>query len=338
MVFPQRNDYDNYSNVNLSVQQYTMSLMTDDIKTKPTPLETVDVAEANANDQRYFSVTTILKAIPSPALEYWSIKMAAESAVDSPDLIQLMLKDQGRNEAVKWICGARYRRPKITLGADQLGTCVHKVCEKYALDGERPDGDWIEQLVMSHAAPTVDAEKELAVVHTMVDQFDGWCQRFSPTPIAAEMSVYSDTYRYAGTLDSIMSIDGVTFLVDFKTRREPLDNKGNEQRPYPDTALQLAAYRHAEVAPIVRARRTEEFRRRYYLLSPDERETCAKVPEVDRAMCLIITPSSCEAWPMRCDEEVFKYFLYCRENFRWLEQVSKRVVAPHALEPAGTAT
>ena len=141
-----------------------------------------------------------------------------------------MLKGEGKRRAVKWLCGASFRRRKMTNGREAARRVFNKVCEKYALDGERPGRDWIENLVIKHAAPTVDVENEIAVVHTMVDEFDNWCQRFSPTPIAAEMSVYSDTYRYAGTLDSIMEIGGVKFLIDFKTRREPLDNKGNEQR------------------------------------------------------------------------------------------------------------
>lgn len=292
----------------------------------PAPLPDIDVADKGAEDREFFSVTTILKALPSPALEYWAIKMCAQAAIDSHSTWQAMLEDQGRAETVKWLCGARWRRPKLELGADQLGTVTHKACEYYALSGEKPSRSWVEDLVSAHAAPTVNIDNEVNVVGHMLNQFDRWLQRFTPEYTAAEMAVYSERFGYAGCLDAILTIDGVRMLTDYKTRREPLDSKGNAQTPYGETALQLAAYRHADLAACWRARRYEKFRRRYYLLSADEKELAPKVPEVDGGMCLIITPQSCAAYPMRVDDEVFNCFLYAYEVFRWAEQTSKTVV------------
>ena len=122
-------------------------------------------------------------------------------------------------------------------------------------------------------------------------------------------------------------------LIDYKTRREPLTAYGKEQRPYGETALQLAAYRHAEIAAVWRARRFEKQKRRLYLLSPDEKGLAPAVPEVDGGACLVITPQSCELYPIRCDQPVFEFFLYTYEAWRWLEDVSKRVIGDALLAP-----
>jgi hypothetical protein len=297
------------------------------------PLETIDVAEAGENDDHFFSVTTILKALSSPALEYWAVKQAAEAAIDHQSTWTAMLENSGRTETVKWLCGARWRRPKLELGADQLGTCAHKICEYYALSGQRPDREWVEDLVRGYAAPTVVLEVEVDTLGLMLNQFDDWCQRFSPDYSAAEMPVFSQRFGYAGSLDAILEIDGVRLLTDYKTRREPLDRRGNAQRPYAETALQLAGYRFADLASVVRARRVEKFKRRYYLLSPDEKKMSKPMPKVDGGLCIILTPSSCEAYPVKCDQDVFDFFLHCFESWRWLEDVSNRVVGD-ALVPA----
>jgi len=77
-----------------------------------------------------------------------------------------------------------------------------------------------------------------------------------------------------------------------------------------------------------RPRRTEKFRRRYYLLSPTEREMAQPVPEVDGGLCFMVTPEACEAHPIRCDETVHRYFLHALECFRWVNQDSKQAMAP----------
>jgi hypothetical protein len=287
----------------------------------------IDVAETDpAADTQFYSVTTILNALRSSALEYWAIKETATAAIESCATWTAMLEDQGQAETVKWLCGARWRRPKLTLGADQLGTVVHKVCEQYALTGVKPDKSWCADLVAAHAAPTVDVDAELHTVGLMLQQFDRWLDRFQPQYLAAEMAVYSERYGYAGTLDSIATIDGVTLVTDVKTRRQPLDSKGRPQRPYGETALQISAYRHCDIAAAWRARRFEKGFRRFYLLNDEERALASKMPEVDGGLCVLITPQSCEGFVMRCDTEIFEAFLHVFEAWRWLEETSKRVV------------
>lgn len=307
--------------------------MTTDTHTPTQPLEVIDVEEAAEDDKHFFSVTTVLKALSSPALEYWAIKQAAMAAIDSQATWNAMLDDAGRVETIKWLCGARWRRPKLELGADQLGTVVHKLCETFAITGQKPDRDFCADLIRAHAAPTVELDSEIHVAGLMLNQFDKWCDRAQPDYTAAEQPVYSDRFGYAGSLDAILTIDGVRLLTDYKTRREPLTAKGEAQRPYGETALQLAGYRHADLQGVVRPRRVEKYKRRYYLLGDAERDLAQPMEPVDGGLCIIITPQSCEAYPVRCDQEVFDFFLYTFEAWRWLEDVSKRVIGEPLVFP-----
>lgn len=289
-------------------------------------LDAIDVDEPTDTDTKFFSVTTILKALSNPALDYWAVSTTAAAAIDSQATWRAMIDDAGRPETIKWLSNARYRQPKLTLSAADLGTCVHKLAEHYALTGEKPDREFTTNLVASHAAPTIDIDAEVHIAGQMLSQFDNFLQKFSPEYTAAEMSVFSQEFGYAGQLDAILTIDGVRLLCDYKTRREPLDKRGNPQKPYGETALQLSAYRHADTAAVWRARRFEKQSRRYYLLNDSERTLSARVPEVDAGICLLITPQSCTAYPMKCDEEVFNSFLYVAEAWRFQEDLSKRVV------------
>ena len=307
--------------------------MTTDTHTPTQPLEVIDVEEAAEDDKHYFSVTSILKALANGALEYWAIRQCAMEAIDKQSTWQAMLDDSGRVETIKWLCGARWRRPKLELGADQLGTVVHKLCETFALTGTKPDRDFCADLIRAHAAPTVELDQEIHTAGLMLNQFDKWCDRAQPDYTAAEQPVYSDQFGYAGSLDCILTIDGVKLLTDYKTRREPLTAKGEAQRPYGETALQLAAYRHADLAGVVRPRRVEKYKRRYYLLGEKEREIAQPMEPVDGGLCIIITPQSCESYPMRCDDVVFEFFLHTFEAWRWLEDVSKRVVGEALVFP-----
>jgi hypothetical protein len=272
--------------------------------------DALDVDAADPDDLTLWSVTTVIGALDKPALMYWSASMAAQAAIDNEATWKALLADRGRDEAVKWLRDARFRRPKDLLSAADLGTVVHRLCEDYALTGARPDKHAIADAVKAKGGRSVDVKAEGPVVFAMLDRFDEWLQRFSPTYQATEVAVYSPTYGVAGTCDGFLTIDGFRAIIDYKTSREPLDSRGNPKTPYPEVALQLAAYRYADSAAVWRPRRTEKFRRRYYLLSAEERAASVPVPEVDGALCIHITPGACEAYPIRTDRKVHTAFLY----------------------------
>jgi hypothetical protein len=265
------------------------------------------------DDERHWSVTTILGCLKAEGLLYWTAEEAAKAAVNSAASLQARIEEEGRQAVIKWLRDARFRRAKGERTAAELGTEVHAACESYALTGQRPD---------------VDAE-----VQPFLDQFDRWAQEFQPVYQAAEVTVYSPSYGYAGTCDAFLTVGGVRCIVDYKSSRKSFDNRGNPTTPYPEVALQLAAYRHAELAAVWRPRRMEQYRRRYYLLGAAEREMAVPVPEVDTGLVIHITPDHCDAYPVECGPDIFEAFLFIQEAARWQFQTSKTVIG-RPLEPA----
>ena len=268
------------------------------------------------DDERHWSVTTILGCLKAEGLLYWTAEEAAKAAVNSAASLQARIEEEGREAVIKWLRDARFRRAKGERTAAELGTEVHAACEAYALTGQRPD---------------VDAE-----VQPVLDQFDRWAQEFQPVYQAAEVTVYSPSYGYAGTCDAFLTVGGVRCIVDYKSSRKSFDNRGNPTTPYPEVALQLAAYRHAEMAAVWRPRRMEQYRRRYYLLGAAEREMAVPVPEVDTGLVIHITPDHCDAYPVECGPDIFEAFLFVQEAARWQFQTSKTVIG-RPLEPAKEA-
>lgn len=268
------------------------------------------------DDERHWSVTTILGCLKAEGLLYWTAEEAAKAAVNSAASLQSRIEEEGREAVIKWLRDARFRRAKGERTAAELGTEVHAACEAYALTGQRPD---------------VDAE-----VQPFLDQFDRWAQEFQPVYQAAEVTVYSPSYGYAGTCDAFLTVGGVRCIVDYKSSRKSFDNRGNPTTPYPEVALQLAAYRHAELAAVWRPRRMEQYRRRYYLLGQAEREMAVPVPEVDTGLVIHITPDHCDAYPVECGPDIFESFLFVQEAARWQFQTSKTVIG-RPLEPAKEA-
>lgn len=264
------------------------------------PREEQLVDQPADTDQRLWSVTTIIKlSSGNDGLVEWAARETAKAAVQSLKTVETMVSDSGPDAAVEWLRSARYRALQGQRTATELGTAVHHACETYVLTGTRPQ---------------VDPE-----VAPFLDRFEDWCERFGPEYEAAEMTVYNPAYDYAGTLDGIVKIGGQAVLIDYKTSREDTDAKGQPRKPWPDVALQLAAYRHAEFAGLWKTRRYEQFRRRYYLLGADEQADAVPIPQVDGGLCLYITPQRCEVYPVRCDEAVFQHFLYAVERARWTE-------------------
>jgi hypothetical protein len=289
--------------------------------------EAIDVAEQTEDDLVLWSVTTIIGVLDKPALLYWAAEQTANAAIDSLATWQAMLDDEGRDAAVIWLRDARFRRPKTRLSDTAFGSVVHKVCETYALTGQRPGKDLVGELIVYEGGPNVDIDAELDLIGKCLHQFDGWLQRFQPSYQATEVCVYCPEFGYAGQADAFLTIDGVRFLSDYKSTRTPRDGQGRPKTPYPEqVGLQLAAYRNADYAAVWRPRRFEKWRRRYYLLSATERELAVPVPEVDTGLVIQITSEACEAYPIRCDEEVHNAFLYALEAFRWMQETSKIVM------------
>ena len=229
----------------------------------------------DANGASYWSVTTILNVLPKPALPYWSAKSAAEYAVDHLDAIRDLLDDDGgRSAAVDLIKGApwRYSRKRMDIGSH-----VHQAIEAYVTG--RPYPAWSDE------------------IRPMMEQFMCFLADWTPEFHAAELTVFNRTQKYAGTLDSIATIDGSKLLLDVKTG----------SGVYPETACQIAMYRHAE-----------------FIETPDG--TAQPMPATDGGAVLHLQDDHYRLVPVRCDEDIFRVALYAREIYRWQREISPDVI------------
>lgn len=165
------------------------------------------------DDGKLDGVTTLIgNGLPKPALINYAANVTASYAIDHWE----QLHQEPVSERVRKLKGARFSERDA---AARRGTEVHQLAERL-LNGEE-----------------VEVPDELAGhVEAYVRFLDQW----KPRPVLVETVVASRRWRYAGTLDAVVDLpdDGQRMIVDLKTNRSGI---------FPETALQLAAYRFAEV-------------------------------------------------------------------------------------------
>lgn len=265
-------------------------------------------------DRRFYSVTTIIGALDKPALLFWAAEQTALAAVRMAGSLEARVEEEGAEAVVRYLRDARKRPPPGQVSATALGTAVHDAVERYVKEGKRPDVG--------------------VTVLPYLEQFDRWAQVWQPEYHVTEASVYSPRYQYAGTLDAICTIEGCKVLVDYKSSRRSVGPDDKPSRPYPEAALQLAAYRHAELLATVRGRRTEVLGRRYYLFGAEEAASAVPMSTLDGSVVVHITPEHCDMYPVRSDDRVFEAFLYTVEAFRWQQELSKQVIGERSTKEA----
>ena len=218
------------------------------------------------------SVTTILStALNKPALVGWAAKTVAEEAMANlPTLVKMSRTDyQG---AVKMLKGSPYAQRDA---AGDAGTAAHKLAEAYILGQpyEVPD-------------PDSDLGRTLA-------QFVRFLDDWQPTFEATEAVVANTTIGYAGSLDAIARVPqlGNRLLVwDWKT---------SKSGPYPEWALQTAAYAKAE-----------------HLWLPDG--TKVDMPKIEGAAVLRLRPDFYAVHEVDVDlDELLKAFAAARHIASW---------------------
>jgi hypothetical protein len=222
--------------------------------------------------RRYESVTTMLaQGWPKPGLRYWSAAQVAEAAVGTQEIWAQMEPD----EAIAWLKGAPSR---ATERAMVRGTEVHEWAERWPLGG-RPRLD------------EFPPERR-----GWVKSFLDFVSQFAPRWEMAEASVFSDAYGYAGTADALMHVDVPELeglgLVDYKT--------GTGRGRYPDVALQLAAYRHADFVGL------------------DGRDV--PMPEVSWCAVLHLRPDGYDLVPVQAGWREFERFLEVMANVAFGER------------------
>jgi len=233
----------------------------------------------DAEGRRIPGVTTILSGgIPKPGLVGWAMRATAEYAVNNwTDLDALPLTD--RLNTLKG--AARNNRDE----AANRGTEVHHYAEQ-VLHGEEVDPP---EAIRAH-----------------IESYVSWLDLWRPDVVLSEVVVYSLRYGYAGTLDMVIDVPGHgRVLADIKTNRTGI---------YPETALQLAAYRYAD---------------RY--LDPKTGEAF-DMPEVDAVWALWVRPEGTVVIPLTAGPDELTSFRYAKEVWRWSETAAD-LVGPAIRKP-----
>lgn len=221
------------------------------------------------------SVTTIVGVLDkSGPLVGWAKREVANASIRNLDTLATMVKTAGIDSAARWLATIPgYQRDT----AANLGSDVHALAEAIS-KGQ-------DVLIPEEVAPFLAA-------------FQAWRNEWSPRYLAAEEMVCSLKHGYAGTLDAIVEIAGETWLVDYKT------SKG----VYPETALQLAAYAHADF--IGRPGIAHRFR----------------LPRATQHAVLHLTRDGYEFVPFEVTPDTFRAFLAAKDLWAWREGEAKRVI------------
>lgn len=238
--------------------------------------------------ERFVSVTTILQVVAKEALPYWAAKVTAEYAMGNlPRLTRSLIKplcgmkgDDRCGMCSDCVALDLRRAPdRERDAAADRGTRIHHVAEQHVLTGE----------VIGHDADIAD----------QVKQYLRFRDQFKPEFDASEMTVFSRTYGYAGTLDAILRLGwcppkyldlrGATCIADVKSGKSC----------YPEYGLQLSAYKRAE-----------------FILMPDGTEL-PMPPTSDVGLLLHIRPDNYWVKPVDLGETTFAAFLAVLDLWRW---------------------
>lgn len=253
------------------------------------PIRRVDTAKGHhykdATGQRVPGVTTIRdKGVPKPALITWAGDATAEYAVDHWDELGAM-PPAARLKRLK-----RARYEEVDRAKDR-GTEVHRAAE---------------QLL---AGKSVQVPEEIA---GHVEAYARFLDEFKVEPLHIEFSCVSYRWGYAGTADLcahlVLPQRGRTLLLlDLKTSRSGI---------FGETALQLAAYRHADKWVVDGAE-----------IDPVEVAHCAGIH---------VRGDGYDLLPVEAGEQEHKEFLYAMRVGGFVDRSRDLVGSPIA--PASTST
>lgn len=228
-------------------------------------------------------VTTVLNSLPKPALINWAARQAAEKAVNEWDTLAALPPTERLNALA-------YAHREATSKAALRGTQIHDLGEKIS-HGEEVD------VPAEHVGP--------------VEAYARFLDRWDISPIATETPVASMRYHFAGTADCWARVgarDGQRALLDIKT------GKG----VYEEVALQLAAYRYADI------------------WQPGD-GTEEPLPEVDAVYVAHVLPDDVLLLPIHADLQTFRQFLYVMQTARWIAQARDESPVGSALTPPEAA-
>lgn len=258
-------------------------------------------------------VTTVLgNGIPKPALVGWAAKSIAEyvgerldidpdtNSVRADNLVRALAKIGEKNRYNKWPNDGTPSRLAIieTLKgvhwedrdqAARRGTEVHGYADKLA-----------------HGEEVTVPDELLGHVDSYLKFLDDW----DVEALIVEAVVGHRAHRWMGTLDLIARLnDGHVWLLDLKTSRSGI---------YGETALQMAAYRHAE-----------------FYIDPDGNEQ--PMPAVDRVGAIWCRADGYDLIPVDAGPETYRLFRYAQQIAKFTTTTAKELVLP-ALQPTEKVT
>lgn len=271
--------------------------------------------------QKVPGVTTVMSGgIPKPWLGAWTARTIAEFVMEhltprdghlyADDLIDALRRfndttrypkrlpdDFSRIAYAEVLKAVQYG---VRDAAADLGTKVHDLAEQLA----RGDEVTVPDELTGH-----------------VDSYLRFLDEWAPTNAVLERVVFSRTHRYMGKFDLIADFPDRVWAdgphAGQPVGRALLDVKTNAKGSYPDTGLQLAAYRYAEG-----------------MLSEDG-QTEEPVPPVDWCGVIWVRADGYDVYPYRADEFVFRQFLYVKQvaDFFADDGPVKRLKGDAALPP-----
>ncbi|MBT9167794.1 MAG: hypothetical protein DDT19_01137 [Syntrophomonadaceae bacterium] len=146
--------------------------------------------------------------------------------------------------SVTWIASYYYKSPYLTKWIAEQGWSEAEAIKKAAGDKGSRVHLAIEQILAGEEFridtkvldKTSGEMVELSLEELIcVKSFCDWRDSVKPEILATEITIFSDKHGYAGTIDLICRIDGVLYVVDFKTSKQV----------WMEHELQISAYRAA---------------------------------------------------------------------------------------------
>jgi hypothetical protein len=243
-------------------------------------------------------VTTLVgDGLPKKALQKWAVEVTADYYIDHREELAALPPSEARKRLLK----AQY---EVTAKASARGSTVHDLAERLMHDEEVAVPEGLEGYVQA----AVD----------FIDEFD-------VVPVAAEFTVYSEQWRWAGTCDLVADLldaddpepdpalkRRVRWLLDFKTKEK-------ESGVFGDAALQLAPYRCAEkmVDPV----------------TGEDRDMI----EVDRCgIVQLYKDGTYRLVPVEADVPEYTIFQYVQQVALWMD--GNRALVGEPIKPPRTST
>ena len=242
--------------------------------------------------EKFLSVTNVLdKSLSKPALVPWAVKLTAEKAKQWGEYVM----EHGHEPPRKSVQRIRKGQPvMVEVDHDVYWKSEHTRVKNTSADRGTIIHDWAEQWVLgAEPNPPEGLEQECIGIMRAFEKYGIEAE-------VAECTVYNRAHRYAGTADLIATVGaygGARMLLDYKT--------GNNT--WPETALQLAAYRFGE-----------------FIGLPDGSEI--PVPETTGGGVLHVDHGTTTLVPYRCGFSEFETFTHAVAVAYWVVEESKNVM------------